>query len=126
MTSITAADLKLGGRLVAAADAMAAGKLRTAAGIFLEIGNDLNLEAENVDGLLSDEPEQKGVGFLAPEQPPEPQVKGAPTDLQSCSRGAHSFGPTDRISGWRTCQLCGQVNVAPPENNGPIDLGARQ
>jgi len=45
MSSITAADLKLGGRLVAACDAIGAGHLRRAAGIFAEISDDLNVLA---------------------------------------------------------------------------------
>jgi hypothetical protein len=88
MSSITFADNKLGGRLVAACDAIGAGHLRRAAGIFNEIADDLNGEAEAATGLLAED--------------------DAP----------------DPISGWRTCEVCGSVNVAPP-GDGPIDMGAR-
>ena len=127
MSSITAADLKLGGRLVAAADAMAENHLRRAAGIFAEIADDLNTEAETTDGLMVEE-EQVEWPVKAKEQSlvqsaPSLTV-GQPMDLQSCARNVHNYGPVDPITGWRTCSSCGIVNVAPP-GDGPIDMGAR-
>lgn len=135
MSSFTFADNKLGGRLMTAADAIAAGKLRTAAGILNEVAEELNVEAEATDGLLAEEeapaftPTQtyaEGQVVVDPKKGPLQALAPQPTDLQSCARGAHNFGAADPVSGWRTCSTCGQVNVAPPDNNGPIDMGARQ
>lgn len=120
MSSITAADLKLGGRLVAACDAIGAGHLRRAAGIFNEIADDLNIEAESTDGLMADEgdllakePEP------APQPPPQPQLQMQPTmasvDLQMCMKNVHNYGEVDKATGWRHCLICGVVNVAPPD-----------
>jgi hypothetical protein len=116
MTSITAADLKLGGRLTAACDAIAENKLRTAAGIFLEIGGDLNVEAETSDGLLAPEEDDWSV-VRQPAASPAPNS----ASLQMCSRGVHSYGPIDN-RGWATCAVCGNVNVA-PDRGGPVDMG---
>jgi hypothetical protein len=124
MSSITFADNKLGGRLVAACDAIGAGHLRRAAGIFNEIADDLNGEAEAVTGLLSEDDAPASVAAPAEPEPQALQVKGAPVDLQMCARNVHSYGAPDPISGWRTCEVCGSVNVAPP-GDGPIDMGAR-
>lgn len=127
MSAFTFADNKLGGRLTAACDAIGTGHLRRAAGIFNEIADDLNSEAEATTGLLSDEVEAPAP-IVRPPEPAAPQLAttSAPADLQMCGRGVHSFGPTDPTSGWRECSSCGQVNVAPPDNNGPIDMSARQ
>src|SRR3954470_1985720 len=98
MSSITFADNKLGGRIVAAADAIAAGHLNRAAGILAELADELNVEATQA-GLLSEEadlPTAEDVrGILKPE-PAAPQlaVSQAPADLQMCARNVHSFGPT--------------------------------
>jgi hypothetical protein len=35
------------------------------------------------------------------------------------------YGAPDPTSGWRTCSICGNVNVAPP-GGGPVDMSARQ
>ncbi len=122
MTSITAADFKLGGRLVAACDAIGLGHLRRAAGIFSEVADDLNLEAEATTGLLAPA-EDDWSAPLPPAPKPEPRVT-QPMDLQMCSRNVHSFGMPDPVSGWRTCSICGNVNVAPP-GDGPVDIGMR-
>lgn len=105
MSSITAADLKLGGRLVTACDAMGSGHFRRAAGIFAEIADDLNREAEEVDGLMSDD------------TPPPPKVEAPPPvhSMEFCMKNVHCFGPVDE-RGWRVCVTCGYVNVAPPED----------
>lgn len=128
MSSITAADLKLGGRLVAACDAIGDGHLRRAAGIFAEIADDLNVEAEATTGLLSED-EGEGVQVISPPSLPvpvqAPQMPPDPRDLQMCARNVHAYGAPDPVSGWRTCSVCGNVNVAPP-GDGPIDTGARQ
>lgn len=138
MSSFTFADNKLGGRYLAAADAIAAGHLRKAAGILAEISSELNVEAESSDGLLSEEaaqeeaspeadalPSDHNLSVELPEPPaPTLAVKGQPADLQMCGRGVHNYAAPD-FRGWRTCLICGNVNVAPPDNNGPIDLGAR-
>lgn len=127
MSSITAADLKLGGRLVAACDAIGAGHLRRAAGIFNEVADDLNSEAEATTGLLApDEDETLILDQPVREAAPELAVKGAPVDMQMCARNVHSYSAPDPITGWRTCGVCGNVNVAPPDNNGPYDMSARQ
>ena len=126
MSSITAADLKLGGRLVAACDAIGAGHLRRAAGIFNEIADDLNGEAEDATGLLAPDADDWSAPlplFTAPA--PTPQKASAPADLQMCARNVHAFGPPAAVTGWRTCSVCGSVNIAPPDG-GPIDMGARQ
>lgn len=125
MSSFTFADNKLGGRLQAAADAIAAGKLRTAAGIFNEVAEELNIEAESTDGLMAEE--EPGVGFLAAEDSSFPRaremaaeaaltkpVQGTAMDLQMCARNVHAYGAPDS-NGWRTCSICGSVNVAPPD-----------
>lgn len=127
MSSITAADLKLGGRIIAACDAVGEGHLRRAAGIFNEIADDLNSEAEATTGLLSEEAEAQPVAAPPPLVSALALVTSAqPVDLQMCARGVHSYGPSDPISGWRECATCGNVNVAPPENNGAIDMSVRQ
>jgi hypothetical protein len=130
MSSITAADLKLGGRLVAACDAIGQGHLRRAAGIFNEIADDLNGEAEATTGLLAEEGESTaGASPVQVNSPPSPPAHVQPpqpstSDLQMCARNVHAYGHPDPVSGWRTCGVCGNVNVAPP-GNGPIDMGAR-
>ncbi len=124
MSSITAADLKLGGRLVTACDAIGAGHLRRAAGIFSEIADDLNMEAEETTGLLA--PDEDDWSAPMPAKPiPAAQPAAAPAALQSCARNVHAYGPPDPVSGWRTCSQCGNVNVAPP-GGGPVDMSARQ
>ena len=131
MSSITFTDLKLGGRITAACDAVAAGHLRRAAGIFAEVADDLNVEAEAGDGLLAPDEDDWSAplpakpGALDPAKGPH-TVNGppAPADLQMCSRGVHSYGQPAPGSGWRTCAVCGNVNVAPPDANAVIDLGA--
>lgn len=120
MSSITAADLKLGGRLVAACDAMGQGHLRKAAGIFMEISGDLNLEAEQTTGLLAPDEDD----WSAPLPPaPQPGRLASQGDLQMCARNVHAWGPPAPVTGWRTCAVCGQVNITPP-GGGPIDMGA--
>lgn len=126
MSSFTFADNKLGGRLTAVVDAIGAGHLRRAAGIFNELADDLNAEAESETGLLSEELQEPGPIVRAPE-PVTPQLatSSAPADLQFCARNVHSFGAPDS-NGWRECSVCGSVNVAPPENNGAIDMSTHQ
>jgi hypothetical protein len=41
----------------------------------------------------------------------------------SCLRGVHDWLPPAPITGWRVCAACGYTNVAPPEDNGPVDVG---
>ena len=120
MSSFTAADLKLGGRLVAACDAIGAGHLRRAAGIFAEIADDLNREAEEATGLLAEAEDDWSAPLPAN---PHPLHTAQIADLQMCARGVHAFGTPDPVSGWRTCSACGQVNIT-PAGGGPIDMGA--
>lgn len=120
MTSITAADLKLGGRLVAACDAIGAGHLHKAASIFSEITEELNAEA--TASAMSEE-QTEGVEKQVT-SPPSPPVH-APADLQMCARNVHQYGAADS-NGWRACTICGYVNVAPPDGQGFVDMGARQ
>lgn len=115
MSSFTFADHKLGGRLMAACDAMAAGHLRKAAGIFNEVADDLNIEAESATGLLA--PDEDDWSAPLPEIKPlyeRMQELSQAADLQMCARNVHAYGPPDPVSGWRTCGMCGSVNVAPP------------
>lgn len=114
MSSFTFSDNKTGGRLTAAADAIAAGKLRTAAGIFNELAEELNIEAETTTGLLADDDLLVLDTPVAQPEPPTLAVKGQPADLQMCARNVHAYGATDS-NGWRTCSICGSVNVAPPD-----------
>lgn len=125
MNSITAADLKLGGRLIAACDAIGQGHLRRAAGIFSEIADDLNMEAEATTGLLAPDEDDWSVPVAPPKPVAPPPAMVQLVDLQSCARNVHAYGPPDPTTGWRTCAACGNVNVAPPDG-GPIDMGARQ
>jgi hypothetical protein len=123
MSSFTFADLKLGGRLTAACDAVGAGHLRKAAGLFNEVADDLNTEAEATTGLLA--PDEDDWSAPLPEAPkPAPAPQAAPADLQACARNVHSYGAPDPVSGWRTCSACGIVNVAPPDSS-VIDIGMR-
>lgn len=126
MSSMTAVDLKFGGRLIAACDAVGEGHLNRAAGILAEIVDELNQEA-TANGLLSEEVE---VPTFAPVKPkpaaPQLATASAPADLQMCARGVHSFGDPAPVTGWRTCSVCETVNVAPPENNGFVDMSARR
>jgi hypothetical protein len=114
MSSFTRADLKLGGRLVAACDAIGQAHYRRAAGIFNEIADDLNREAEETTGLLVPEEDDWSVPL-----PPKPLAAvtqpPAPVDLQMCGRGVHPYGAPDPVTGWRVCLSCGQVNVTPPK-----------
>ncbi len=121
MSSITAADLKLGGRLVAACDALGLGHLRRAAGIFNEVADDLNSEAEATTGLLA--PDEDDWSAPMPETPKLAPVQAGPMDLQMCARGVHSFSAPDPSSGWRVCSVCGLTNVAPPDNMGAVYVG---
>lgn len=114
--SYSAADLRLGGRLQAACDAMGANKLRTAAGIFMEIAGDLNVEAEATDGLLAADDDEWSVI----KQPAKPDVIARAADLQMCARGVHAWGALDN-RGWATCQACGMVNTT-PKPGGPVDM----
>jgi len=125
MSSFTAADLKLGGRLIAACDAIGAGHLRRAAGIFNEIADDLNSEAEDTTGLLAPGEDDWSAPLPLFKAPVAAVKQAAPADLQMCARGVHSFGGPDPVSGWRTCASCGNVNITPPDG-GPIDMGARR
>lgn len=114
MSSFTAADLKLGGRLMTACDAIGAGHLRKAAGIFNEIADDLNQEAEATTGLLAPDEDDWSVPLNG--SPPlfeRMQELSQTADLQMCSRNVHSYSEPDPVSGWRTCSMCGVVNVAP-------------
>lgn len=132
MTSITAADLKLGGRLVAACDAIAAGHLHKAASIFSEITDELNAEAtanamSEEEGAQVDKSDAISVSVAPPpsvNSPPSPPTH-APADLQMCARNVHQYGAADS-NGWRACLVCGYVNVAPPDNQGFVDMGARR
>lgn len=133
MTSFTAADLKLGGRLVAACDALGLGHLNRAAGIFNEIADDLNNEATQAGLLAPDEPAEDDWSAPLPAAPQSDLLvdrmmasaaQAEPVDLQMCSRNVHSFGAPDPVSGWRTCSACGTVNVAPP-GGGPVDMSSR-
>ena len=122
MSSITAADLKLGGRLTAACDAIGANRLRTAAGILMEVAGELSIEAETTDGLLAPDPDDWSAPLPAPARPAQPPTRLASSgELQMCARNVHAYGPTD-TNGWSTCQVCGIVNVASAQG-GPIDLG---
>jgi hypothetical protein len=133
MSSITAADLKLGGRLIAACDAMGQGHLNRAAGIFMEISGDLSQEALTAPGglLAPDEDADPDAWMAAPmPKPATPQPAPAPAQaysdpaaLQMCARNVHAWGSPAPVTGWRTCGVCGSVNVAPP-GDGPVDLGA--
>jgi hypothetical protein len=109
MSSFTAADLKLGGRLVAACDAVAENHLRRAAGIFAEIADDLNSEAEATTGLLAPDEDDWSVPLPAPK--PASVMQASPADLQMCARNVHSYGEPDPVSGWRTCSICGTASV---------------
>lgn len=114
--SFSFADNKTGGRFMAAADAIAAGHLRKAAGILNEIAEELNVEAETTDGLMADE------GDLEVQEPAKPSaMETVAQDLQSCSRGAHNFPDKADENGWRKCLSCGVVNVAPPDG-GAVDM----
>ena len=117
MSSITQTDLKLGGRLTAACDAVAENKLRTAAGIFMEIAGELNLEAEQSTGLLAAD-DDWSVTVPAPVNP-----YATAENLQMCARNVHNFGAID-ARGWATCAVCGMVNTQ-PRPGGPIDLTMR-
>jgi hypothetical protein len=85
---------------------MGSGHLRRAAGIFAEIAADLNREAEETDGLMSEEVPVEA----PPPQKPEPTVHS----MEFCMKNVHCFGPVDE-RGWRVCVTCEYVNVAPPE-----------
>lgn len=131
--SFTFADNKLGGRLTAACDAIGAGHLHKAASIFSEITEELNAEAtaaamnENegvrntMEDYMTEIDEAKSVTSS-----PSPPPHAKPADLQMCARNVHSYGAADPVSGWRTCSVCGNVNVAPPDNQGFVDMGARR
>lgn len=128
MSSFTFADHKFGGRFTASVDAIGAGHLNRAAGILAEIVDELNQEATTA-GLLADDVALPAPVAAPPVAPAVPQLATAsarPIDMTSCSRNVHSYGATDPISGWRTCSTCGTVNVAPPENQGAIDMSIRQ
>lgn len=123
MSDFTFADHKLGGRLTAACEAVGHGHLRRAAGIFSEIADDLNVEAEATTGLLAPDEDDWSAPMPAKPIPVAPQASTA--DLQMCARNVHSYGAPDPVSGWRTCTACGNVNVAPP-GGGPVDMSIRQ
>ena len=109
MSSITQADLKLGGRLQLACDALAENKLLTAAGIFNEIGGDLNAEATAAS--MSD-PDDWSVEIPQARNPYD-----TPENKAMCARGVHGWGPI--VNGAATCMVCGMVNIAPKDPNQP-------
>ena len=123
MSALTDADLQLGGRLQLACDALLANKLRTAAGIFNEIGGDLNSTAETQSGLLApDDADDWSV-----ELPKKFNPYDTPENKAMCARGVHGWGPIyiENGSPRSVCLCCGLVNVAPkdPENpGGPIAM----
>lgn len=115
MSSFTFADNKTGGRLQAAADAIGAGKLRTAAGIFMELANELYVEAETTDGLMADEGDALVIDQPVSPDPPAPTMQTPMNlDTASCAKGAHSFPQVPDSNGWYACQACGYVVVTPP------------
>lgn len=123
MSDFTFTDLKVGGRLTAACEAVGSGHLNRAAGIFAEIADDLYREATE-EGLLNDDiSAEEDWSTPLPEKTLPALGKAEPQDLQMCSRNVHAFGEPDPVSGWRTCQICGTVNVAPP-GGGPVGLGS--
>jgi hypothetical protein len=116
--SFTQADLKLGGRLVLACDAIGENKLRKAAGIFAEVAGDLNLEAEQGSGLLAPEEDDWSATYPAAVNP-----AATAQNLQMCARNVHAWGPIYFEGGQARsmCAVCGTVNVAP---RGPDDVQA--
>ena len=125
MSSITQADLKLGGRLQLACDALAENKLRTAAGIFMEIAGGLNLEAEQSTGLLAPEEEDWSVELPKPHNPYD-----TAENKVMCGRNVHAWSAI-YIEGGQPrarCLVCGTVNIAPKDptqpngGGGPVDL----
>lgn len=122
MSAMNQADVKLGGRLQLACDALGENKLRTAAGIFMEIAGDLNLEAEQTTGLLAPEEEDWSVDLPKRHNPYD-----TPENKVLCGRNVHAWGAIDAM-GRATCLVCGMVNVAPKDPNqpggggGPVDL----
>lgn len=126
MSSFTFADHKMGGRLQAAVDAIGAGHLNRAAGIFAEIADTLNQEATEAGLLAEDVEEIAPDPVVQPEPPAHVQTSfPEPADLRMCSRNVHNYGQPDS-NGWRHCQICGVVNVSPPDNQGFVDMGARR
>lgn len=121
--SFTFTDHKVGGRLTAACDAIGAGHIRRAAGIFNEIAEDLNSEAEASSGLLA--PDEDDWSAPMPPAVAKPTAQVDPADLQMCARNVHSWGEPSKMTGWRTCLVCGNVNVAPPGDSS-VDISARR
>jgi hypothetical protein len=89
---------------------MGSGHFRRAAGIFAEIADDLNREAEEADGLMSEEVFTPADTAASPKQEPFQPVHS----MEFCMKNVHSYGAVDE-RGWRECVTCGHVNVAPPE-----------
>ena len=130
MSSITQADLALGGRLQIACDFLAENKLRRAAGVLLEIGGDLNATAERETGLLAPDDEDD----WSVEIPQKVNPYDTPENKAMCARLVHAWGPIyfengDPKAPRSVCLCCGQVNVNPKDptqpngGGGPIDLG---
>lgn len=88
------------------------GFLRRASAELSDAVGDLAALAEATDGLLSEDAPP-----VAASPPPPPSPMQSLTlnsgSIQSCMRGAHSFGPADEF-GRAECTGCGMVNVQPP------------
>ena len=128
MSTITQIDLELGGRLQKACDALAENKLRTAAGIFMELAGEINLKAEQLTGLLAPEEEDWSASYAAPPNPYD-----TPENKVLCGRNVHAWGPLYVEGGQKRakCLVCGMVNIAPKDpkdpnepngGGGPVDL----
>jgi hypothetical protein len=125
MSSFTFADHKLGGTHHGCVRCGWAGHLNRAAGILATRLSTSLTRRPLTAGLLSEEAEAPAP-VVRPE-PPAPQLatSSQPIDMQMCARNVHAYGAPDQISGWRTCSTCGQVNVAPEDNKGTIDMSMR-
>lgn len=114
MSNLALADLKLGGRLSAFADAYLAEHYARASSIAVDIGEACSIKSlqglpEAITGAPT--PEDDWSVTKPAKAAPEPPATSA---NQSCVRGAHDYAPVDE-RGWRVCKQCGFTNVSPPQ-----------
>lgn len=110
MSNLERANLVLGGRLSAFADAYLQQHYAKAGSIAADLRDDCGIKSAEATGVIDPEDEWSVTKLKA----------AAPVNVQSanqsCMRGAHDYAPRDN-RGWRVCSQCGYTRVTPMEGD---------